>query len=314
MLTWELLGAATGAGLASGREIASFFGRYGAWGYGGIVLATLAMAWLAGARIPPAWMGRWPERLWQVLNDLLLMAVGGAMLAGAGELSARLLPGLWPRCCGMAATLLMAWLLARHTTGGLAWVSRALLAGMTVLLLLALRLPQMRAGLTAADVPGVFLRGMTYGGFNAALLQPLLACRQGTECSGALRRAALLMAALLTLGQTVLLRHPAAMAQPMPLMYLASAMGDLVQAVSVLCLYLAILSTLAACMRSLGFRGFPGICLSAALGFTGVVDAAYPLLGGGCAVMMAAMRAASPKRGWVTEIVERKKRKKAISS
>ena len=127
MATWELFGAAVGAGLASGREIASFFGRYGAWGYAGIVVSAAVMALLAGARLPSAWRGRWPERLWRTLQSLLLLVTGGAMLAGAGELAAAL-PGRWARPSAMAVTLLTAWLLAYRTQCGLAWVSRVLMA------------------------------------------------------------------------------------------------------------------------------------------------------------------------------------------
>lgn len=293
MLTWELLAAVTGAGLASGREIASFFGRYGAWGFAGLLLAALAMAWLAGARLPHAWSGRWPERLWRALNGLLLTAVGGAMLAGAGELASAFLPGSRWRMVGMAATLVLAWLLARRTVSGLAWVSRVLLAGMTALLLWAMVLPPMQAAMPEASVPVGLLRGVTYGGFNAALLQPMLASRNQGMCRKHLRRAAVLLAGLLALGHAVLLRHPASMAQPMPLLYLAGALGHGAKGLSVLCLYLAILSTLAVCLRSLGKWGMAAICAAAALGFAGVVDAAYPALGGGCAVMMATMRAAS---------------------
>ncbi|MBR3764865.1 MAG: hypothetical protein IKK57_10005 [Clostridia bacterium] len=303
MLTWELLGAATGAGLASGREVAAFFGDSGAWGYAGLALAALTVAWLAGARLPEAWQGRWPERLWRGLNALLLTAVGGAMLAGAGEMTASLLPSPWGRLTGMGATLLLSWLLARRTASGLAWVSRMLLAGMTALLLWALMLPPMQATLPEASLPAGLLRGVTYGGFNAALLQPLLVSRPQALCRTSLRRAAVLLAMLLALGQATLLHHPAAMAYPMPFLYLASSLGEAASCLAWSCLYLAILSTLSACMKSLGGWGIPGVCGAAALGFTGVVDAAYPVLGGGCALMLAAMRAAAGRRGGNVEDV-----------
>ena len=58
-------------------------------------------------------------------------------------------------------------------------------------------------------------------------------------------------------------------------------------------LYLAILTTLTVCIRSAGggWLAAGGIVLVALIGFSGVVGEAYPLLGGGCAVMLAAARA-----------------------
>ena len=52
MLTWELLGAVFGAGIASGREVASFFARYGVWSNLGIVVAGLTMMYLASGELP----------------------------------------------------------------------------------------------------------------------------------------------------------------------------------------------------------------------------------------------------------------------
>ncbi|MBR3763152.1 MAG: hypothetical protein IKK57_01200, partial [Clostridia bacterium] len=66
-LSWELLGAAVGAGLASGREIASFFGQYGMAGVAGAGLSVIVMYLLADASLPLSWLGRWPERLWRAL-------------------------------------------------------------------------------------------------------------------------------------------------------------------------------------------------------------------------------------------------------
>ena len=64
MLAWELVGAVVGAGLASGREIASFFTQYGGWGMLGVVLSVGVLVSLADVTLPSSWRGRWPERLW----------------------------------------------------------------------------------------------------------------------------------------------------------------------------------------------------------------------------------------------------------
>lgn len=291
MLTWELLGAAVGAGLASGREIASFFGRYGAWGFAGIGVAAASLALLADAGMPQSWRGRWPEGLWRTLNALLLTATAGAMLAASGELAAAVHPGA--RYAGMAATLALAWYLARRTQAGLAWVSRMLLAAMVALIFAGFLLPPMRAADgDQAAIAEAMLRGMTYGGFNAALMQPLLAASglAGRQRRRSLRGMCVLLACLLGAGLAVLLRHPAAMGAAMPFMAVARQWGRGGAALAGACLYLAALSTLTACLRSLRGWWVAGAAAAALCGFSGVVDAAYPLLGGACTAMLAAMR------------------------
>ena len=204
-LRWELLGAAVGAGMASGREAASFFGRYGGWGFAAIPLACAVMAALAPAEFPPDWQARWPGRLRRALSALLLTATGGAMLCAAGETATRALPGSYP--VALAATLVLSLLLARRTPDGLSRLSRLLTASLAAVLLL---------GLTA----------------------PLVAAVR---------------------------------------------------------LYLASLSTLTACLRCLP-RSLPGIVLCALLGFTGAVEVLFPLLGGGCFLLLAVAKFTNSRR------------------
>lgn len=287
-LSWELLGAAVGAGLASGREIASFFGRYGAWGYAGITLACAAAAAVADVRFTHTILAR----LWKGMLSLLLIATGGAMLSGAGETAALSLPVQGARWIGMAVTLVLAWLLSQRTNAGLAWVSRAMLAVLAVLILSGLALPPMQAArLEAPSVPLGLLRALSYGGFNAALMVPVLRCRSelsAPERRCALRRACVLMALLLAAGNAVLQRHPALMAEELPFVRMSAAWGRAGYALAAASLYLAILSTLTACVKGLQGRGAAllAILLTACLGFSGVVDILYPLLGGGCLLIM----------------------------
>lgn len=300
-LPWELLGAVVGAGLASGREVASFFGRYGAWGFAGVALAAGTLFLLGGTALPAAWRGRWPERLWRTLLTLLLIATGGAMLAGAGEVAALTLPLHGAYWLGMAGTLALSWMLARRTATGLMWVSRAMLAVLAILIGLGLTLPPMQAvALTEASVPAALLRGVTYGGFNAALMHPVMAgaaVLPQKERRRGLLLACGMAAALLTAGSAVFLRHPALMGEALPFIRLMARLGQAGHWLGAAALYLAILSTLTVCIRSTGGGWLPlaGIVLTAMLGFSGVVDAAYPLLGGACAAMLAAMRMRSEK-------------------
>ena len=152
MLTWELLGAVLGAGIASGREVASFFARYGIWSNLGIVVAGLTMMYLASGELPTSWQGKWPETVWRMLLAALLVVTGGAMLSGAGEITALVLPVRGAYAVGIAVTLVLAWFLAHRTQTGLAWISRALLVVLAMLIASCLRMP----GENAAMIPTAF--------------------------------------------------------------------------------------------------------------------------------------------------------------
>lgn len=295
MLTWELLGAVVGAGLASGREIAAFFTQYGGWGSVGILLATLTMGWLTGPEMPSAWQGKWPMKLWEYLLTAMLMATGGAMLSGSGMVAAMLLPVRHAEGIGAAMTFLLACVLAYRTRGGLAWVSRVLLLLLTAVILTAFVLPRRAAVLIADARPAVALaKGLTYGGFNAALQCPILsAAPQDVRTRGrSVRRAACLLCLLLLLGHGALLRHPALVGEPMPFIRLTASLGRAGHLLGACSMYLAILSTLTACLRGLRrHMGLPaGVIAVSLLGFSGVVEAVYPLLGGGCLLWLAAAK------------------------
>lgn len=302
MLTWELIGAAVGAGLASGREIASFFARYGAWGLIGVFPAVLIMACLSQTKMPAVWHGKIPGMLWYALSALLLAGTGGAMLAGAGEVAAVLLPWHGAYLTGMVITLLLAWYLARHTTAGLAWVSRLLLTVYLLMLITGMALSPMRAAaLLQPSVPSAILHAAAYGGFNAALMQPVLALSVKAEKqrSRAAYAAAAVLGVLLLLGHTVLMRHPALIGEELPFVRLMSRLGRPGMLLSAISLYLAILSTLTACIRSLAGRRLAMLLLviSSCAGFSGAVSWLYPVLGGACAVMLLFMRLSTRSAG-----------------
>lgn len=296
MLAWELVGAVIGAGLASGREIASFFARYGTWGCLGILAAVAVMTALSDTFIPLRWQGRWPAALWKTLLSLLLIATGGAMLSGAGEIASLTLPFQGAYWLGMGVTLLLAWLLAQRTLHGLAWVSRGLLAVLTVLIFLGFMLPPMQAVPVSEMHPSAaILRAVTYGGFNAAIQVPIVL--QAAEMSQrekkcAIRTAGLLILLVLMLGNAVLMRHSALLGEAMPFVRMLSSLGKAGYTLGAFSLYLSILSTLTACLRGLSGRCWclAAIVSAALFGFSGVVDTLYPLLGGGCLVMLAAAK------------------------
>ncbi|MBQ8556274.1 MAG: hypothetical protein IJ438_10450 [Clostridia bacterium] len=295
MLSWELLGAVVGAGLASGRELASFFARYGVWSWAAIAAAMITMVFAAQVRIPDAWRGRWMDRLWQLLLTLMLTITGGAMLSGAGEVVSLMLPVHGAYWVGMAATLLSAWYLAYRTGAGLAWVSRLLACAMAMIIAAGWALPPLQAvPLDAARSWEAILRGVSYGGFNAVLLIPIL--RASGACGRTQRRcigvACTMLTVLILLGNAVLLRHPALLTEELPFIRMMAYHGQTGYVLSGVCLYLAVLSTMTACLRGIqGMRwAIAGMALTAAMGFSGAVDVLYPLLGGACLAMLIAAK------------------------
>lgn len=295
ILAWELLGAVVGAGMASGREIASFFSRYGAWSWAAIAIAVGTMYILSRAKIPSAWQERWPGRLWRAASALLLTATGGAMLAGAGEIARLTLPVYGAYWIGAAVTALLAWLLAHRMSTGLAWVSRCMLCVLMILIALGLTAPPMRAAYMSQPVfVQPMLRGFTYGGFNAALQAPVMAA---SAITGRMKRrsaacACLILTGLMLIANAVLLRHPALLGEEMPFVQLMNRYGRVGYLLGAGVLYLAVLSTTAACLRGLGKRPvcIPGMLLTAMAGFSGVVDLVYPVLGGLCAAILLAAK------------------------
>lgn len=291
MLTWELVGAVVGAGLASGREVASFFSQYGRWSIIGILAAVFTLMMLAEPCLPPSWESKWPAKLWRVLLSLLLVATGGAMLSGAGEIAALTVPVQWAYWFGMAGTLLLAWVLAYRAVAGLAWVSRVMLCALGALILLGFSLPRTAAVvLNHNSLPNALASGLTYGGFNAALQASILQAdgKKHPQVKRHVRMSGLIVLILLLLSNAVLMRHPSLMGEAMPFIHMMRNFGKVGYYLGATCLYLAILSTLTACLRGLGRKPYMvmGIVCIGLMGFEGVVEKAYPLLGGACFLML----------------------------
>ena len=290
MLVWELIGAAIGAGFASGREITVFFAQYGHWGFAGLAAAG-GMLLLAGEPLPASWCKSWPEKAWQIMLSLLLITTGGAMLAGAGEIWAQVLPVRWSQAIGLVVTFGLSWLLAMKTKAGLAWVSKGLVAALMLLLLLAFRVSPMQGAVIVEQAgPIAILSGGSYGGFNAALQWPILAAAmiEKRQKRSALRWATILILLMLLLGMLLMQRHAALMGEVMPFLLLMKQFGAGGYIGFIICLYLAVLSTLTACIRAVCGRAWPmaGIMLVSCGGFSEAVALLYPLLGGVCCIML----------------------------
>ena len=304
---WAVVGAVIGAGFASGREVAAFFSRYGAWSWFAVSAAVAAIAWVSlgtmrSPGVPVPWRHRWPGRVWQGMFIALMATTGGAMLAGAGEIAALTLPLHGAYWMGMLSTLCLAWWLSERRLTGLALLSQILTACLLVAMAMGLSLPRIR-GVWVEDLPdwsqlpSSLLHGLCYGGFNVALASPVmdemaegLSSKQKRRCVALV---CLILGAVLSLGNAVLLRHPALLGAALPYVELLGMWGRWGMLLGALALYLAVLTTLVACLRGLKklLKRRWSLCLPigvALLGFAGAVDGLYPLLGGGCFLLLAA--------------------------
>ncbi len=307
----ELCGAVIGAGFASGREVASFFARFGVWSWLGVAAAVAVLGSIClglmrhpgRAGMPMVWRGHWPEWLWRGMFVSLLMATGGAMMAGGGEIAALTLPLHGARSVGLVGTLALGWLLAKGENNWLAVVSRGLIACLLAVMVGGLFLP-VRESASLRPVGNGWeslLHGLCYGGFNAALAAPVTAMLGSTMAhKEQLRCTAMFTAAvavLLACGNGVLLRHGALQGEQLPFVMLLSAWGKAGYVLGGAALYLAALTTLTACLRGLkalapqhiGLAA-AGVALLSLGGLEGIVGVAYPVLGGGCFLLLMAAR------------------------
>lgn len=304
---WTLVGAVIGAGFASGREIVSFFSRWGWWSLAAIAAAVGVLVWIClGAMehpCPPlSWQGRWMEKLWQGMFLSLLIVTGGAMISAAGEIAALTVPLRGAYWAGMLLSLLLAQLLCARTATGLQRISQALAVCLILGMAAGLFLPRMK-GVALESVQGwrviplSLWQGVCYGGFNGALAVPVLSGLSQQIPQQQRRRAAWtgcgVLAALLVLGNAVMLRHPALMGDALPMIRLLGQFGRAGYVLGALSLWLSAMSTLMACLTGLRRWGWwPLIAMAsvAAMGFSAAVERIYPMLGGGCMALMAAAR------------------------
>lgn len=304
------VGAVIGAGFASGREIVSFFSRYGQESWLGIGTAVLVILLIARrilqapgqGGMPTAWQGKWQSRLWQGMFLLLMLTTGGAMIAGGGEIVTLLLPGhgFW---LGTGMTAALSFVLARKGRGGSALLS-GIMTGVLLLIAVAGMTVQTQgtAGSFHAATGRCMLRGACYAGFNMALAVPGLAEAAPHLSPGEKRQCAWMLSAwlgvLLAAGNLLMLHFPSAKGESMPVLYLMRQTGMWGMALGCLGMYLAVLTTACAALQG-AWSLWPGqragrhgallaMLLCAALGFTGVVEIVYPLLGAGCLMLMAA--------------------------
>ncbi|MBQ8654884.1 MAG: hypothetical protein IJ507_08070 [Clostridia bacterium] len=302
------VGAVVGAGFASGMEIDSFFARYGIWSFAGIGAAASAV-WLLGMGalrsagpdgMPRAWQGGAMGRLWRACFALLMLTTGGAMLAGAGEIAALLLPVRHASAIGTALTAILAWILTGRGQTGMAGISRALVILLLGLSAAGFLLPAQKGAVISFAKPWeAVIRGAAWSGFNMALAVPVLAGSAGRLSLRERRKCAAVLTAVLTTlllgGDLLLLRHSGLCGEAMPMLRLMAGFGLAGYTLAGVCMYLAVLTTCCASLQGIRtlLPGRETLCLCgmllcAMLGFSAVVEKVYPVLGAACLGLMTA--------------------------
>ena len=284
-VSMAVVGAVIGAGFASGREISTFFARFGQWSWLGIICAITVMT-LTLECIKQTPVGY----AWRVLFGMLTAVTGGAMLACAGEIAALALPVHGAYTIGVVMLVVMV-LWAGGRIGVLAGVSRLLTLLLLALLMSGFFYPGEGTALRKdVDLPQAMLSGLCYGGFNAALAVPVIVEAGNNRPKSVLPRISCIMFFILAVGNGVMLHHPELQTQAMPLIRLAGRYSKVGYYACCLTMGLAVLTTAIAADKGL-YGVLPEHCrmlspclmlLVAMLGFRQVVAWLYPAVGAAC--------------------------------
>ena len=305
------LGAVIGAGFASGREIVSFFTRYGvhAWWLIGVaagMTALLCVLITESARrfgSGLGWCGLFPGKAWaaQGCALVLMIVTGGAMVSAAGQMISLLWASRWAYSVGVVGTLLAAWQLGQGNLRVLGWISGALTAMLCAVLALAMAgtvsrpVVMLDAPLSAAGLAKAAIRAAAYAAMNMTLAISVV-CQCARSRAQNLRLSAVFgggMALLLCVSNLLYLRHPERLDAAFPLVELLRGFGRRGFLTSVALLYLSILTTLVAVLyalrgaaqshvqspvlQAISAMGLP-LAVSC-FGFSGIVETLYTPIG-----------------------------------
>lgn len=229
------------------------------------------------------------------------------MLSAGGELIALVLPLQGAQWLGLALTLTLAFVLAMSELRSMAGVSGAMTFLILVSYLLLLALPDPASHGIPIRGSGSLVQGVVfalgYSGLNIAIALGVIC-----ECADSSRRMAyrtavlfgLAMTALMFMGNYLLLQHGELQGEPLPMVRLLRSLGRAGYALGASVLYLAVLTTLTAILRSL-FQLFSGMrnavtrrvlplvapVLLALIGFREIVGSVYPYIGLLCLATLA---------------------------
>ncbi|MBE5793877.1 MAG: hypothetical protein E7323_04265 [Clostridiales bacterium] len=267
------VGAFIGAGFASGREVVSFFSRYGACSWGLILLSAGTMTALCALCLRSAkaangcqWCAIYREDSFAVRNLaegcilLLQIIMGGSMISASGHIFALIFPVKHAYLLGTGVTIAIAVL-----------ISGANLKPMTVLSsLLAVLFVMAVVGVLIFDgndsqmivlpriddghiIEGAF-RSVAYAALNLALSIGMICRCGGCSCRSSNRSAVLfglMLTGLLLVSNYLYLKHPEVQSVTFPMVSLLARFGRVGYMVSLSLMYLAIVTTLSAGLYAL---------------------------------------------------------------
>lgn len=325
---FAICAAVIGAGFASGREIVSFFSGLGAASWIGILSAASGIAALVyvimllarrtGAGSLPglygAVMGRSCQDAVGILHGLLCMTAASAMLSAGAELGALAFPVRHARGLGFLLTLCAGLASCAAGFGTLAYLGGLLVPGIGIYYL------AMAAGNTypvefdASALPAAVPLGLLYAAFNTALSgSAICIAGSGGGCSAggtALAAGGVMLLLLSAANQAMLSAGDIVRQAALPSVVLAARWGVEGYYLSILIMWLSVLTTLCALLHSLcaqcssvrfsRTKALLSAGLAASLfsvcGFETLVDTAYPILGWISGLVLIALTAFLPDR------------------
>jgi len=293
------LSAVIGAGFASGRELMSFFSRYGACSWFGIFLTSGAMGMLCYGLLRQRRSPPWE----QLLFSMLLCVTAGAMTSAAGELFCLLWPFPGGYHLGMLTSLGLSLKMAPRGLKSLKNAGALLLPCLILMFGAGASVPPYSGLVNESAAAGsMLIKALAYAGLNMTLAAPAL-MEISSETNDKDRRMisavfACMLLLLLAMGNKVLLRHPELESAPLPMVALLRNLDGLGFTLCAVTLYTAVFSTLLAVHRGMyllwqpRFNSFAlPLCaittlITAASGFERLVSTAYPILGLTCLALL----------------------------
>lgn len=313
----SIVGAMAGAGLASGREVVTFFSASCQYAGLGIAVAAVSIGvFSAGLMIlARRWdvktlpqlaqklLGKRMGRAAAILYWLCCALTAAVMLSAGGELMQLTLDVRGAYGIGALATLALAILLARSGSrrsfsGGALFVGLVLFGlwmamdrrEVAVEPYLALGIQPMGGPLSAV------LLGVAYAALNVSLCAAaLVRLRDRQPARVAIALGAMMGAVLLTLHAAISLQPKGLMARALPCVLLAARYGLIGSQICILLMELAVVTTLATMLGALQWRAddvrgaVAGVALALVLQAAGMMALAghgYPILGALCAVQL----------------------------
>lgn len=265
------LGTVIGAGFASGREVISFFSAYGNFSWGLILLSSGVMTGLcclclrrAASEGVCGWCAIYTKPRTRMAAEcciLLLQALmGGSMLSAAGHIAALCLPWHCAYTVGVLVTIALALLLGSVNLRPLTLLSSLLAAAFVASVLAVLVFDKGERTVLPLEPTGFVpvgwgsLRAIAYGALNLAVSIGMV-CRCGGCPERVTSRCSVLfgfaLTGLLFVSNFLYLKHPELWDSTFPMVSLLARFGKLGYIISLLLMYLAILTTLSAGLYAL---------------------------------------------------------------